>query len=82
MRREIFLSIYSLVGCNSRQYDDVTIEAKIADDGLWSEMQGSKEGFFHCSPLLLVLSEMLKVDLVTLRVLSKTIIIFGTGLGT
>ena len=37
MRREQLLSIYSLVGCNSRQYDDVTIEAKIADDNLWSE---------------------------------------------
>ena len=37
MRREIFLSIYSLVGCNSQQYDDVTIEAKIADHELWSE---------------------------------------------
>ena len=37
MRREQLLSIYSLVGCNSRQYDDVTIEAKIADDDLWSE---------------------------------------------
>ena len=37
MRREQLLSIYLLVGCNSRQYDDVTIEAKIADYDLWSE---------------------------------------------
>ena len=34
MQREQLLSIYSLVGCNSQQYDDVTIEAKIADDDL------------------------------------------------
>ena len=42
MRREQISSIYSLVGCNSRQYDDVTIEAKIADHELWSEWAARK----------------------------------------
>ena len=56
MCRAQFPSIYSLVGCNSRQYDDVMTDAKIADDNLGLESDKPACLSFSCSLELLLIS--------------------------